>query len=363
LASSNNRQSDAELLLNNVLQRSQRVLSTLPNNNNGNQTSSDTFKEMNSSHWQPVESLLNTATVRAEQILREKSMSSTKDNPLSSTKRTKNVQQEAPQSISNYGKNPAITTTALAHMLWSHVLQDATHTTVIDATAGNGNDAVFLAQQLLMNTSNGTAQVSTNQLLCLDVQERACQVTQQRLADLLPRSIFQNNVQVLQQSHATFPELQVPVFLVVYNLGYLPNSTHLEGDDAPDKNIKTNTESTLDSLMNAATRLQVGGMLSIMTYPKSDAVEDAAVHAFCQGLALFSSQTHNWRSMFTESDNSNHPDLALSPLIGLAVKQQIYSSLETVLHALGGKSAWRVQEYKKLGWIDSPILLTAFRIK
>ncbi len=360
LASTNHRQSDdADLLLNNVLQRSQRVLSTLPNNQNNNQKSPGTPKESSLDNSQPVESLLNTVTQRADQILREKSISSAKDTP--STQRTK---EEVPQPIRNYGKNPAITTTALAHLLWSHVLQDVTHTTVIDATAGNGNDAVFLAQQLFPNMSNETAHASSNQLLCLDVQERACQVTQQRLADLLPQSILQNNVQVLQQSHATFPELQVPVSLVVYNLGYLPNSTHLEGDDAPNKNIKTNTESTLESLMNAATFLQVGGMLSIMTYPKSDAVEDAAVHAFCQGLALFSSQTQDWRGMFTESDNNNiHPDLALSPLIDREVKQLIYAYLETVLHALGGTSAWRVQEYKKMGWIDSPILLTAVRIK
>ncbi|GAX19102.1 hypothetical protein FisN_3Lh041 [Fistulifera solaris] len=318
---------------------------------------------MHSGNSQLVESLLNSATQRADQILRKKSSASTKGTLSISTQTTANTKQESPQPIHNYGKNPAITTTALAHLLWSHVLQDATHTAVIDATAGNGNDAVFLAQLLFPNLSNDTAQVSTNQLLCLDVQERACQVTEQRLADLLPQSILQNNVQVLQQSHATFPDSQGPVSLVVYNLGYLPNSTHLEGDDAPDKNIKTNTQSTLNSLMNAATLLQVGGMLSIMTYPRSDAVEDAAVHAFCQGLALFSSQTQDWRGMFTENDNKNHPDLALSPLIDRTVKQQIYFNLEKVLHALGSKSAWRVQEYKKMGWIDSPILVTAFRIK
>lgn len=333
---------NTEFLLRRVLQRSQRaLLSNLPDND-----------DVSTGGESSVTSLLETASQRADQVLRfNQDKKQKRDQTIANAETIKASQH------TDYGKNPAITTTALAHLLWSHVLQDATHTTVIDATAGNGNDAVLLAKLLFTQNQN-----SSNRLLCLDIQDRACQVTRQRLKDVLPEPIFRNNVQVLHQSHASFPESHQQASLVVYNLGYLPNSTHLEGDDAPDKRIKTNTESTLDSLMNAVTRIQVGGMLSVMTYPKSDAVEDAAVQAFCQGLALFSSQTHDWRRMF-DDEAANDSVLSLSPLLAPPIRQQLRNNLETVLKTLGRNTTWRAQEYKKMGWVDAPILITAFRIK
>ena len=98
--------------------------------------------------------------------------------------------------------------------------------------------------------------------------------------------------------------------------------------------------------------LRVGGMLSVMTYPRTNREEDFAVRAFLEGLALFSSSTMSWESYVeSELDCSD------------ALRERLADALRRVLDHGGRKQTWRVHEHKKLGWVDSPILLTAIRIK
>ena len=253
----------------------------------------------------------------------------------------------------NYGNNPTITTTALAHSLWSSVLRKDIDT-VIDATAGNGGDCIALARMLFSSAFGDikssadevTVTTSQAQLLAVDIQEQACHNTFKKLATMLPGHIMRDNVQVLHTSHAPLPLPRdtSSVALVVYNLGFLPQS-------AENKDHVTTTETTIASLADAALLLRIGGVLSVMTYPRTNKEEDFAVRSFLEGLALFTSVTQSWETYVQHLDCS------------AALHERLAVTLQHVLEEGGSKQTWRVHEHKKLGWVDAPILLTATRIK
>jgi hypothetical protein len=249
----------------------------------------------------------------------------------------------------NYGSNPTISSVALAHSLWSYVLRPGIDS-AIDATAGNGGDSMKLAQMLFSpNTTTTTTQGNLSQLVCIDITSEACDNTRQRLASMLPDEILQNNVQVLHQSHAPLAVPLTPdntpctVALVVYNLGFLPKSQK--------DGTMTTTESTIASMADAILMIRVGGLLSVMTYPRTNVQEDYAVHAFLEGLALFTSASMNWEVFIDDLDCSE------------SVRELLKTTLQRVKQTGDDHQTWRVHEHKKIGWIDAPILLTATRIK
>lgn len=248
-----------------------------------------------------------------------------------------------PSNTSNlYGRNPTVTATALAHSLWSYVLRPGVDT-AIDATAGNGGDALTLAKLLF---ATGDQPSSQSKLICVDVDPKACDATRQRLGRVFP-DLMDRRIHVLPASHDPMPLSYVEasvesVGLVVYNLGYLPHAA---------ETIMTRTESTLNSLAQAATLLRVGGMISVMTYPGSNKKEDLVVRAFVTGLALLSSRTVDW---------STHIYLEADSLWNQRVLDQLH---QVVQHYSGQQQVkWRVNEHKKLGWVDAPTLFTATRI-
>jgi Putative rRNA methylase len=258
----------------------------------------------------------------------------------------------------DYSNNPTITTTALAHSLWSYVLRPGMDS-AIDATAGNGGDSVTIAKMLFpqyvdvtnnLDTS-GESEIDTkSQLIAIDVQESACRNTTERLAAVLPSSLLRNNVRILHSSHAILP---VPkdsssIALIVYNLGFLPGSKTKDS-------VTTSTTSTIASLANAARILRNGGMLSVATYPRTSKEEDIAVRAFMEGLALFSSATQSWSEYI---QNVAFDGSSATPQI---LRDQLEGALREVYED-DRKKKWRVTEHKKLGRLDAPILFTAVRI-
>ncbi len=119
----------------------------------------------------------------------------------------------------------------------------------IDATAGNGHDTLFLAQQV----------GSSGRVFAFDIQQLAIDETRQRLEkhNMLAR------VDLLKESHAYLSrhipaELHQKISLIMFNLGYLPGS---------DKSCITMTETTLSALTQAMQLLRPDGLLSIMLYP------------------------------------------------------------------------------------------------
>lgn len=136
-----------------------------------------------------------------------------------------------------------------AHEEWRRLV--APGDIIIDATCGNGQDALFLALLALCSTGG--------QLYVMDIQSKAIEVTQNLLSKNLPKDLF-HRVTFLEQCHSSFPSTIAPetVKLIVYNLGYLPKG---------DKRRTTRVETTLASLERALLLIKPGGVLSVTAYP------------------------------------------------------------------------------------------------
>lgn len=155
-----------------------------------------------------------------------------------------------------------------AHDLWKK--QVLPSDTVIDATAGNGNDTLFLSTLL-----------TTGKIYAFDIQEKALQNTKEKLKNA------SCNIEYILSSHANFPSTIQNVRLIVYNLGYLPGQ---------DKSITTQTSSTLESLNNALPLLVPNGAISITLYPghAEGAKEAKAVLEFVHTLPNCHVEHYTW---------------------------------------------------------------------
>lgn len=144
--------------------------------------------------------------------------------------------------------------------------------TVVDATAGNGHDTVFLAR--LAGPSG--------HVHAFDVQEEAIRSTRERLKEA---GLFTPAIHLHPASHDRLAELvSGPVKAIVFNLGYLPGG---------DKKTVTRTGSTLAALEQAAALAAPNGLLSVMCYPGHEGgdAEAEAVEAFLSRLPH-----HSWRT-------------------------------------------------------------------
>ncbi|MDF1825593.1 MAG: class I SAM-dependent methyltransferase [Verrucomicrobiales bacterium] len=113
---------------------------------------------------------------------------------------------------------------------------------VIDATAGNGHDSLFLAQ-----TVGGNGLVS-----CFDIQEAAIRNTRERTNGM-------QQVALHHTGHENIPEIiHSPVKAATFNLGYLP---------AGDKQITTGGETTVAALNSVIALLEAGGIITVVLYP------------------------------------------------------------------------------------------------
>jgi len=120
----------------------------------------------------------------------------------------------------------------------------------IDATCGNGNDTLFLANCVLSENEG--------RVMAIDIQKMAIANTKELLEqNLAPKK--RQRVELCLQSHESFSDIALKsAKLIVYNLGYLPGSS---------REVKTDARTTLKSLKNALPLLQKGGLLSITCYP------------------------------------------------------------------------------------------------
>jgi len=137
--------------------------------------------------------------------------------------------------------------TEMAHALVAkHVRKRAC---VIDATAGNGHDTLFLAEKV------GPA----GKVYAFDIQEAALEATRARLEEaglLAP-------VTLVRDSHEAMAE-RVPIRnhghlqAIMFNLGYLPGG---------DKAVTTRWVSTLVALRAALTLVSESGIITVTAYP------------------------------------------------------------------------------------------------
>lgn len=119
---------------------------------------------------------------------------------------------------------------------------------VIDATAGNGHDTLFLARCV-----GGAGKV-----LAIDCQQQALENTHQRLVD----AGVQDRVTLVEGDHAkllllTPQDWRSKVAAIIFNLGYLPGS---------DKQVVTTPTSTRQALDACLEILAPGGLLLMLIY-------------------------------------------------------------------------------------------------
>lgn len=168
----------------------------------------------------------------------------------------------------------------LAHTYWQQIVQPGDQ--VIDATCGNGQDTLVLCQ-LTLNKPNGL-------VYAIDIQSKAIELTRRYLSDNLPAHVL-DRICYYQGCHSQFPSsIQTEsISLITYNLGYLPGG---------DKNLTTQTATTLQSLKQALELVKAGGAVSITCYPghTEGSIEQNAILEFASTLAPneWSCCHHRW---------------------------------------------------------------------
>lgn len=115
---------------------------------------------------------------------------------------------------------------------------------VIDGTAGNGYDTLFLAELV---SDNG-------KVYSFDIQSQAVEYTKEKL---LKENLF-NRVELIMSSHEYINKyVKDKIKVAMFNLGYLPGGNH---------SITTKGNSTILALEQALELLLPGGIISICLY-------------------------------------------------------------------------------------------------
>lgn len=135
-----------------------------------------------------------------------------------------------------------INSKTLAHTVLMPILAQAR--CVVDATAGNGHDTVFLAEHTPTQC----------EVYAFDVQQDALDATR-RLAEEV--GVF-DKVTLVLDSHANVDRyVKGEIEAAMFNLGYLPSGDH---------SLTTCADSTMEAIGKIAERLAVGGMISVVSY-------------------------------------------------------------------------------------------------
>ena len=158
----------------------------------------------------------------------------------------------------------------------------------IDATAGNGYDTLFLAEQV----------GPSGKVIAIDIQDCAIRSTREKLEStgLIDR------VKLVTDDHAAalgklIEANREEIAAITFNLGYLPGS---------DKSIQTRAESTEEALATSIHLLTVGGYLCVTAYRghSGGKAEAMTVEAFMR-----KSQTEGHAVDCHEVESSNSPPI------------------------------------------------------
>jgi predicted methyltransferase len=126
----------------------------------------------------------------------------------------------------------------------------------VDATAGNGHDTLFLAEQVGQH----------GKVYAFDIQDMAIERTRERLV----AQQLLGQVKLINDGHehlsASLPDnYSGQVSVIMFNLGYLPGS---------DKSCITRPDSTVSALKQAAALIKPKGIISVMLYPNHEGGHD-----------------------------------------------------------------------------------------
>jgi len=142
----------------------------------------------------------------------------------------------------------------MSHEYIKKVVKDGD--TVVDSTAGNGWDTLFLAS--LVGDSG--------KVYAFDIQDQAIENTRQRLSEkgLLHR------VELIKSGHENVDFFVQPyIKAAMFNLGYLPGGDH---------SIQTKGETTEIAVKKLMKLLDIGGIITIVLYYGGDSGFDEKDH-------------------------------------------------------------------------------------
>jgi predicted methyltransferase len=133
----------------------------------------------------------------------------------------------------------------------------------IDATVGNGNDTVFLAELI----------GDHGHVYGFDIQQAAIENTEK----LLTAKAVNHRVSLFQESHDRFPTLLPEehvskIKAAIFNLGYLPKG---------DKSIVTTPDTTINAVKELFHHMPSGGLIILVVYhghPGGKQEKDALLH-------------------------------------------------------------------------------------
>lgn len=126
---------------------------------------------------------------------------------------------------------------------------------VIDATAGNGNDTLFLAGLV----------GERGHVYAFDVQQIALDKTDEKLKS----KGLRDRVELIKDGHENLDKyVNREIKAVMFNLGYLPRGDH---------NIRTNADTTIDAVEKALELIVPGGIITIVVYHGGDSGFDEKV--------------------------------------------------------------------------------------
>ena len=152
----------------------------------------------------------------------------------------------------------------------------------VDATVGLGRDCEFLAS--IVGRSG--------RVYAFDVQSEAIRISKQRLVEKELDSI----VQFFHESHTGIERIHGPINAAMFNLGYLPHNKSGPQTGPPD---------SIDAIRSCCTRLEVGGVVTIVVYSGHEGGENetAEVIKFVEQLCPQEFQT----SRFCYETSLAHP--------------------------------------------------------
>ncbi len=161
-----------------------------------------------------------------------------------------------PGEISTLSHGTRFEETLPTGVRWSHALlapRLKVGDVVVDATAGNGNDTLFLMRHVLPG----------GRIFVFDVQSEALEQTRKNIAGHESFTCDPECVTLIHAGHETL-ERNLPAVLrghiraFMFNLGYLPSG---------DKTKFTATETTLTALRIASEWLAEYGLITAVCYP------------------------------------------------------------------------------------------------
>lgn len=184
----------------------------------------------------------------------------------------------------------------LAHCLLKDRLVEAN--IIVDATAGNGNDTLFLAQNAK----------SKAKLYTFDIQEQAILNTKKLLIENKNNiNLPLENIKFIHDSHENINNyIQAKIDVAIFNLGYLPGGDH-EFTTKNDTTLKT-----IDKILNV---LNINGYIAIVMYPghEEGLKEYQAIKLFVKDLPK-KAFTVGWYKMINH--NLNAPALCWIEKVG-----------------------------------------------